>query len=117
MLRQLPHLLTNVILLLERVVHAVPDELIHLLVRNVAQREFAVHPVALRGAYDAAGDNDGDVANAADVRVEPVGLDLFRGEGGGEGFGGGVDHILGDADGLAEDGSQADAGEDCANVG
>lgn len=112
MLRQLSDLLIDIVLFGERVVHPVADVLLHLVVGEVADGELAIDAVALRGTDDATRDHDRDVPDPVDVRVEPVRLNFFRREGGGEGFGRGVDHILSHAYGLAQDGAETDAGED-----
>lgn len=112
MLRQLPNLLIDIVLLGERVVHPVADVLLHLVVGEVADGELAIDAVALRGADDAARHHDRHVADPVHVRVEPVRFDFFRCEGGGERLGRGVDHVLSYAYGLAQDGAETDAGED-----
>ena len=95
-----------------RVVHAGLDPVVHLDVAHRAERSLAVHLVLLGGAHHLAGDNDADLADAGDVRVEEATLELLGGEGLREGFTGGVDHAVGDADGLGQDAAQADTGED-----
>lgn len=64
------------------IVHALTDVLVELLVGDVAEGEFTVHAVFLGGADDTAGNDDGDVADAADVGVEPVLCNFFWEEGG-----------------------------------
>lgn len=59
------------------VVHALLDVLGQGLVVHVAEAELAVDTGLLGGADDTAGDDDADIADAADVGVEPVLLDLL----------------------------------------
>ena len=95
-----------------RVIHAGLDPVVQLDVAHSAERSLAVNLVLLGGAHHLAGDNDADLADAGDVRVEEATLELLGGEGLREGFTGGVDHAVGDADGLGQDAAQADTGED-----
>lgn len=109
---ELLDLLLDLLALGEGVVHALLDVLGEGLVVHVAEAELAVDASLLGSANDTAGDNDADVADAADVGVEPVLLDLLGQERGREGLSGSVDHGLGDVDGLGEDGAETYTGED-----
>lgn len=62
--------------------------------------------------HDLAGDDQAGVADALDARVDEALVDLVGIERAGEGGGRRVDHVVGDAAGLGEDGAEADAGED-----
>jgi hypothetical protein len=84
----------DLVVLLERVVHAGLDVLVELLIGHVAEGQLAVNLLSLGRANDTASDNDGDVANALNGRVQPVLLNLFGEEGGAEGLGRCVDHRL-----------------------
>jgi hypothetical protein len=102
---------SELLALLERVVHALPDVLVKLLVAELAQLGGTVDTVLLSGTDDATSDNDGDLTDAADVGVQPAISDLLLVEGGGQGRGGGVDHVLCDGRGLGENGAESDTGE------
>jgi len=93
------------------VIHVDLDVVIQVLVAHVAQGIFPVDLVRLGGAHDVAGNDDTDFADAGDIRVKQATFDFLGGQGLGEGFTGGVDHVVGDADGLGQDAAQADAGE------
>ncbi len=94
------------------IIHTLPNPAVELVVRHSPQPHLAIDAGVLGGADDAVGDFDADVADAGEGRVEGALIALGGQEGGGEGGGGGVDHGLGDGGGFAEDGAEADAGED-----
>ena len=95
-----------------RVVHAGLDPVVQLDVAHRAQGNLAVHLVLLGSAHHLAGDDDTDLADAGDVRVEQTTLQLLAGEGSGEGSAGGVDHAVCDTDGLGQDAAETDTRED-----
>jgi hypothetical protein len=105
-------LVLNLLALGEGIVHALLDVLGQGLVVHVAEAELAVDTSLLGSADDAAGDNDADLADAADVGVHPVHLDLLGEERLREGLARGVDHGLSDVDGLGQDGTESNTGED-----
>lgn len=104
-------LVGDLVVLLEGVVHAGTDVVVELVIGHVAESQLTVNLLSLGRADDTASDDDGDVANALDGRVQPVLLDLLRKEGGAEGLGGCVDHGLGHRDRLRKDSAKADARE------
>lgn len=93
-------LVGDLVVLLEGVVHAGTDVVVELVVGHVAESQLTVDLLSLGRADDTASDDDGDVANALDGRVQPVLLDFLGEEGGAEGLGGCVDHGLGHGDRL-----------------
>lgn len=97
-LDEIVDLVGDSVVLLERVVHAGLDVLVELLVGDVAEGQLTVNLLPLSGANDTASDGDRDLPDTLDGRVEPVLLDLLGQEGGAEGFGGCVDHVLSDRD-------------------
>jgi hypothetical protein len=104
------------VVLLEGVVHAGSDVLVELLVGDVAESQLAVDLLGLGRADDTTGDDDGDVPDALNGRVEPVLLNLVGEEGSAESLGGRVDHGLGDGDRLGKDGTKTKTGEDVLRV-
>lgn len=94
------------------VVHAGLDPQVHVGVGHLAETSLTVDVVGLGGADDVAGDNNANLANAGDVRVEQTTLELLGGEGLGKGLTGGVDHAVGDTDGLGQNAAETDTGED-----
>ena len=94
------------------VVHAGLDPDVQIGVAHVAETGLTVNLVLLGGADDVAGDDNADLADAGDVGVEQTALKLLGGEGLGESLSGGVDHAVGDADGLGQNAAQTDTGED-----
>lgn len=108
---KIANFLLNFFVDLEWVVHAATDVLVHLLVGEVTKSQLAVHAVLLGSADDAASDDDGDIADAVDVGVEPVRSDLLIQKRGRESFAGSVDHVLRDVDSLAEDCTEANSRE------
>lgn len=98
--------------LVEGIVHLLLDVRIELLVAEVSELNNTVDAVLLSSTDDTAGDNDGDVANAADIRVQPAVGDFLLVEGGRQRLGGGIDHVLSNADGLGENGAKTDTRED-----
>ena len=105
------NLLAELLAVLERVVHALDDVGIELLVRQVAELRGAVNTVLLGSANDTTSDDNGDFANAADVGVQPAISNLLLVQGCREGLGGGVDHVLCDGGGLGENGTETDTRE------
>ena len=105
-------LILDLLTLGEGVVHALLDVLCQSLVVHVAEAELAVDTSLLGGADNTAGDNNADLTDAADVRVHPVLLDLLWEERLREGLTRGVDHGLSDVDGLGQDGTKSNTGED-----
>jgi len=95
-----------------RIIHAFSNPALQLLIAHSPEPHLAIDAGLLRGTDDAAGDDDADVTDAGDGRVEAALVALGRCERGGEGGGGGVDHGLGDGGCFGEDGAEADAGED-----
>jgi hypothetical protein len=87
-------LVGDLVVLLEGVVHARPDVRVELLVGHVAKGQLAVNLLSLGRADDAASDDNGDVANTLDGRVQPVLLDFLGEEGRAESLGGSVNHRL-----------------------
>ena len=69
---QVGNLLAKLLAVLEGVVHAVDDVGIELLIRVVAELDFAVNTVLLSSTNDAAGDNNRNLADTADVGVQPA---------------------------------------------
>lgn len=108
---ELGHLVANCLAVLEGIVHALNDVRIELLVREVAEIDGAVNAILLGSTNDTAGDNNGDLADAADVRVQPAVGNLLLVEGCGKRLGGGVDHVLCDGCGLGENSAETDTGE------
>ena len=104
------------VVLLERVVHAGSDVLVELVVGDVAESQLAVDLLGLGGANDTTGDDDGDVPDALNGRVEPVLLNLVGKEGSAESLGRGVDHGLGDGDRLRKNGTETETREDVLKV-
>ena len=94
-----------------RVVHAGLDVVVQVLVGHVAEGGLAVDLVLLGGAHHVAGNDHADFADAGDIGVEEAALHLLGGQGLGEGFAGGVDHVVGDPDGLGQDATKTDTGE------
>lgn len=95
-----------------RVIHAGLDPVVQLNIAHRAEGDLAVHLVLLGSAHHLAGDDDTDLADAGDVRVEQTTFELLASEGSGEGIARGVDHAVCDADGLGQDAAEADTGED-----
>lgn len=95
-----------------RIVHAGTDPVVELDVGESTESDLTIDLVFLCGADDLASDDDGNFADASDVRVQEVALEFLGGEGRGEGLAGGVDHAVGDADGLGENAAKTDTGED-----
>ena len=95
-----------------RIVHAGTDPVVKLDVGESAEGNLAVDLVFLCGTDDLAGDDNGHIADASDVRVQEVALEFLGGEGRGEGLAGGVDHAVGNTDGLGENAAKTDTGED-----
>ena len=112
MLRQLPNLLINLLTLGIRIIHPIPDIFLQILIAQMPERQFPIDSILLRRPDHTGRDDDRDVSDSADIGVEPIVADFFFEKGGGEGFSGGVDHVLRYGDGFAEDGAEADAGED-----
>jgi hypothetical protein len=94
-----------------RIVHAGLDPVVQLKVAHGAQSDLAIDLVFLCSAHHLAGDDDADLADASDVRVEETTLELLAGQSGGEGLTGGIDHAVGDTDGLGQDAAQTNTGE------
>lgn len=92
-----------------RVVHPRLDPVVQIGVVHVAQGRLPVDLVLLRGAHHLAGDDDADLADAGDVRVQQAALDLLGGESLREGLARGVDHAVRYADGLGQDAAETDA--------
>lgn len=80
--------------LLHRIIHFRSNPLLQLLIVHPLDTLFAIHTGLLRGADNAHGYYDADVADAGDFGVEPALGGLVGKEGVGEGGGGGVDHGL-----------------------
>lgn len=94
------------------VVHAGLDPVVQIRVGHVAEVGLAIDLVVLGSADHLAGDDDADLTDASDIGVEQTTLDLLGSESGGEGLAGGVDHAVGDTDGLGQNAAQTDTGED-----
>jgi len=105
-------LVLDLLALGEGVVHALLDVLGQSLVVHVAETKLAVNASLLGSADDTAGNNNADLADAADVRVHPVLLDLLGEKRLREGLARGVDHGLSDVDSLGQDGTESNTGED-----
>lgn len=95
-----------------RIVHASPNPVIQLDVAHRAQSDLAIDLVFLGGTHHLAGDDDADLTDASDVGVEQTTLDLLRSQGSRERLARGVDHAVGDTDGLGQNAAQTDTGED-----
>lgn len=94
------------------VVHAGLDPVLQIGIRHVAEVGLAVNLVVLGSTNDLAGDNDANLTNAGDVRVEQTTLKLLGGQSGRQRLAGGVDHAISDTDGLGQNAAQTDTGED-----
>ena len=105
-------LLLDPLRLLHWVVHLRSNPLLQLLIVHSLDTLFAIHAGFLRGADNAHGYYDADIADAGDFWIEPTLRGFVGKEGVGEGGGGGVDHGLGYCCCLGEDGAETDAGED-----
>lgn len=95
-----------------RVIHAGLDPGVQAVVVHGAQVGLPVNLGLLGSADDLAGDHDADLTDAGEVGVEETAVDLLSSQGLREGLARGVDHAVGDLDGLGEDGSHTNSGED-----
>ena len=69
---KLRHLLVEVLGLSVRVIHVLLDVGVELLVSETAELGSTVNTVLLSRTDNTTGDNDGNLADAADVRVQPA---------------------------------------------
>lgn len=95
-----------------RVVHASLDPSVEAVVAHGTQVGLTVHLGLLRCADDLAGDHDTDLTDPGQVRVEESAVDLLSRQGLREGLARGVNHAVGNLDGLGQDGSHTNTGED-----
>jgi len=97
---------------LTRIIHLLLDEFVELLVIQPLQVFLSVEITSLRSTDDLASDNNGNFTNSAEIRVQPPFRFFLVVDGLGKSSGRGVDHVLGDMGGLAEDSSESDTRED-----
>lgn len=95
-----------------RVVHLGADISIKVGIAQPLQSLVLVQVLRLGGTDDMTGNGDGDVADPVEAGVEPALGSLLLGQGIRKTNGRGVDHLLGNVDRLAENGSETDSGED-----
>lgn len=109
---ELLDLILDLLTLGEGIVHALLDVLGQGLVVHVTEAELAVNTGLLSSTDDTTSDNNADLTDAANVRVHPVLFNLLGEKRLRESFSRGVDHGLGNVDGLGQDGAETDTGED-----
>jgi len=94
------------------VVHAGLDPVVQIGVRHAAEVGLAINLVVLSSTDHLAGDDDADLTDAGDIGVEQTTLNLLSSQGSRERLARGVDHAVGDTDGLGQNAAQTDTRED-----
>lgn len=94
------------------VIHAGLDPVVQIGVRHAAEVGLPINLVVLSSTDHLAGDDNADLTDTGDIGVEQTTLDLLRSEGSRERLARGVDHAVGDTDGLGQNAAQTDTRED-----
>jgi len=95
-----------------RIIHRLLDEFVEFLVIKPLEVLLSVEITSLRSTDDLTSDNDRNFTDSAEIRVQPPLCLLLVVDRLCKASGRGVDHVLGNMGGLAEDGSEADTRED-----